>query len=140
MAPKYPLGTKSANGAYAIGKNGHTLPLEYVPMLGSLLKGASNFDYGGGRNYSGNPINPSNSGSSTPAQGSAAPGFQWQFPQYSQTWAFTPPAPSPYTLPPAFDPKSPTGYAKDVPVKKTSTRSKTALSPFSLPDLMTKYK
>ena len=29
--------------------------------------------------------------------------FSWQFPQYSQTWAFTPPAPSKFTLPPPFD-------------------------------------
>lgn len=34
----------------------------------------------------------------------AAP--QWTFPQYSQTWAFTPPTPSPMQLPPPFDPKT----------------------------------
>lgn len=27
--------------------------------------------------------------------------INWQFPQYSQTWAFTPPTPKPYVLPPA---------------------------------------
>jgi uncharacterized membrane protein YgcG len=32
----------------------------------------------------------------TPAQAG------WQFPQYSQTWAFTPPAPTPLMLPPPF--------------------------------------
>jgi hypothetical protein len=26
----------------------------------------------------------------------------WAFPQYSQTWAFTPPAAPPVTLPPVF--------------------------------------
>jgi hypothetical protein len=31
--------------------------------------------------------------------------FSWQFPQYSQTWAFTPPAPTPYPYPQPFDPK-----------------------------------
>jgi hypothetical protein len=29
----------------------------------------------------------------------------WKFPQYSQTWAFTPPAPTPYPTPQPFDPK-----------------------------------
>jgi hypothetical protein len=29
----------------------------------------------------------------------------WTFPQYSQTWAFTPPAPTPYPDPQPFDPK-----------------------------------
>ena len=29
----------------------------------------------------------------------------WQFPQYSQTWAFTPPEPTPYPYPQPFDPK-----------------------------------
>ena len=28
----------------------------------------------------------------------------WKFPQYSQTWAFTPPAPTPYQYPQPFDP------------------------------------
>jgi hypothetical protein len=31
--------------------------------------------------------------------------FSWQFPQYSQTWAFTPPEPTPYPYPQPFDPK-----------------------------------
>lgn len=31
--------------------------------------------------------------------------MNWQFPQYTQTWAFTPPTPPPYTLPPPFDTK-----------------------------------
>ncbi len=29
----------------------------------------------------------------------------WKFPQYSQTWAFTPPEPTPYSYPQPFDPK-----------------------------------
>lgn len=29
----------------------------------------------------------------------------WQFPQYSQTWAFTSPEPTPYPYPQPFDPK-----------------------------------
>lgn len=31
--------------------------------------------------------------------------FAWSFPQYSQSWAFTPPAPTPYSYPQPFDPK-----------------------------------
>lgn len=31
--------------------------------------------------------------------------FSWQFPQYTQTWAFTPPTPTPYMNPQPFDPK-----------------------------------
>lgn len=56
---------------------------------------------------------------------------QWQFPQYSQTWAFTPPAPSPYMLPPAFDVNSDSGY------KKVETPKTPALS---IASLMAKYK
>ena len=29
--------------------------------------------------------------------------FAWSFPQYSQTWAFTPPEPTPYPYPQPFD-------------------------------------
>lgn len=31
--------------------------------------------------------------------------FAWTFPQYSQSWAFTPPEPTPYPYPQPFDPK-----------------------------------
>jgi hypothetical protein len=132
MAPKYPLGTKSADGSYAIGKNGHTLPLEYVPLLGSFLRSdKSSFDLGGQGGGSGNS---SSGGFSVPPQ---QPGqsFAWQFPQYSQTWAFTPPAPSAFRLPPAFDPKTSTGYAappKTTTAKPTSTKS-TSTKPASTP-------
>ena len=133
MAPAYPLGTKSANGAYAIGKNGHTLPLESIPLLGSLLKGAGSGAYsggGGGGSSGGN----SSGGFTVPPQ---QPGqsFAWQFPQYSQTWAFTPPAPSAFRLPPAFDPKTSTGYAappKTTTTKPTSTKP-TSTKPASTP-------
>lgn len=39
------------------------------------------------------PNNPANTGQ-----------FAWKFPQYSQTWAFTPPEPTPYPYPQKFDP------------------------------------
>lgn len=50
--------------------------------------------------------------------GGGMPNALWTFPQYSQTWAFTPPPASGYTLPPAFDINSDTGYA--APRKSTS--------------------
>jgi hypothetical protein len=37
--------------------------------------------------------------------GSGSGKFAWTFPQYSQSWAFTPPAPTPYPYPQPFDPK-----------------------------------
>lgn len=140
MANIFPFGTKSANGTYATSSTGKIMPLEYVPYLGVGLRNNSSWKTtsGNGGGGGGSGSSGSSSGATNPSQGQGAPAFQWQFPQYSQTWAFTPPAPSPYNMPPAFDPKSPTGYAKDLPVKKTKN-SKTALSPFSLPDLMTKY-
>lgn len=66
-------------------------------------------------------------GSGTGGGGQAPAAAQWKFPQYSQTWAFTPPAPTPYVLPPAFDRESDTGYAKSA-------------SGLSLSGLMAKYK
>jgi len=35
--------------------------------------------------------------------GTAPQTLAWSFPQYSQTWAFTPPAPDYPSLPPPFD-------------------------------------
>jgi hypothetical protein len=45
-----------------------------------------------------------------PLQQPAPRQFTWEFPQYSQTWAFTPPTPQPVTLPPAFNAAT---YGKD---------------------------
>jgi hypothetical protein len=65
--------------------------------------------YGGGNGGGGNPqiedpalppYDPNNpNGGQQPQQ------QDWTFPQYSQTWAFTPPAPTPYPDPQPFDPK-----------------------------------
>jgi hypothetical protein len=128
MAPKYPLGTKSAGGAYAIGTNNHTLPLEHVPLLGSLIRGLGGGNSGGSGSSGGN--SSSGGGFTVPPQ---QPGqsFAWQFPQYSQTWAFTPPAPSAFRLPPAFDPKSKTGYAEPPKTTTKPTSAKTASTPFA---------
>ena len=48
---------------------------------------------GGGKKNPKPPVNP-------PTQ---AEKFQWQFPQYTQTWAFTPPEPTPYMYPQPFN-------------------------------------
>jgi hypothetical protein len=131
MAPLYPLGTKSANGNYAIGKNGHTLPLENVPLLGSLLRSSPSWQANNGGGSSGGSGNSWNGNNPSPPPQQSGQSFAWQFPQYSQTWAFTPPAPSAFRLPPAFDPKSKTGYVEP----KTSTTkpktTKTASTPFT---------
>ncbi len=60
-----------------------------------------------GFNGGGNP--PGTGGEDPPLDPNGPPPeperFSWQFPQYSQTWAFTPPAPTPYPYPQPFDPK-----------------------------------
>lgn len=87
------------NGNYSGGNSGGPAPGSYFPsVFGSSSK-------------------------SPPAAPAPGPAFQWAFPQYSQTWAFTPPAPTPYNLPPKFDPKSPTGYY--TPPKPKASKSKT---------------
>jgi hypothetical protein len=74
----------------------------------------------------------------TPSTAPLGKSFRWSFPQYSQTWAFTPPPnPQSYNSPPAFDPKTSTGYAAP---PKAPTTTKSASTPFSVTDLMAKYK
>lgn len=70
-------------------------------------------DGGGGRRGG----SDSNSSTTTQPPATEAEKFQWQFPQYTQTWAFTPPPPTPYMYPQPFDPKKfgdplPTGKKK----------------------------
>lgn len=56
-----------------------------------------------------------NSTAKPPVAQPAAPApLNWTFPQYSQTWAFTPPAPIPVAAPPAFS---------STAAKKTATGS-----------------
>ena len=43
------------------------------------------------------PVDPNGGGGDINSQ-------YWRFPQYTQTWAFTPPAPTPYPTPQPFDP------------------------------------
>ena len=40
-----------------------------------------------------------------PVQQEQEPQINWSFPQYSQSWAFTPPVAPPYIMPPPFDKK-----------------------------------
>lgn len=72
----------------------------------------------------------------TPA-GPPSSAFSWQFPQYSQTWAFTPPKPTPYDQPPAFD-KSKyggTGLGAFKPSKQAAPAPN-----MSIQELMAKYR
>jgi hypothetical protein len=75
---------------------------------------------GGGMNMGGGQAR-----APAPSQPSPAPSVPgWTFPQYSQSWAFTPPAPTPYNPPPAFGSPAP---------------KPGALTPFSLTELQKKY-
>lgn len=49
--------------------------------------------------------NTTTPGTTTPGGTANPPPAQmyWQFPQYTQSWAFTPPAPTPYEYPQPFD-------------------------------------
>ena len=46
--------------------------------------------------------NDPGTGTGTPPDPTLQYGY-WQFPQYTQRWAFTPPTPSPYSQPQPFD-------------------------------------
>jgi hypothetical protein len=82
--------------------------------------------------------NGSGGGSGSGTGGTPAPApFQWTFPQYSQSWAFTPPTPTPYMNPPRFDPKSSTGYFGMASSTKDGKDSKS--SGLSLMDLWKRY-
>ena len=54
---------------------------------------------GKGNGNGGNPTTPPANPPTTPEK------FAWQFPQYTQSWAFTPPTPTPYEYPQPFDTK-----------------------------------
>lgn len=60
----------------------------------NLLPGGAGAGGGGGGKKPKPPVTP-------PTQPES---YQWTFPQYSQTWAFTPPTPTPYINPPPFNP------------------------------------
>lgn len=61
----------------------------------NLLPGGAGAGGGGGGKKPKPPVTP-------PTQPES---YQWTFPQYSQTWAFTPPNPTPYLNPAPFDTK-----------------------------------
>lgn len=64
------------------------------------------FDFGGGRGMGGGAGGGGGKKPQTPVVPPTQPeSYQWTFPQYSQTWAFTPPNPTPYMNPAPFDVK-----------------------------------
>lgn len=64
------------------------------------MEGNGMGNYGGGGHGGGGKKPPT-----TPPPTDPNSQFSWQFPQYTQTWAFTPPTPTPYMNPQPFDPK-----------------------------------
>ena len=78
-----------------------------------------NFHGGGWRNKD----KPPGTGTGTGTPPATQQPFSWAFPQYSQTWAFTPPTPTPYMNPPPFD--AATYDTKKKTTTKTPTKTPT---------------
>ena len=85
---------------------------KYAPA-GTALPGTFGAWESAIRGYRGNGRDDTGGGSvpgGTPGGGAGTPNVMtWAFPQYSQTWAFTPPMAPPVTLPPTFNKSA---YAK----------------------------
>lgn len=64
--------------------------------------GASGFGANGNNSGSGSGNKPGNQNPVVGSKPNIKP--SWRFPKYSQTWAFTPPPPSPIYVPKPFDP------------------------------------
>jgi hypothetical protein len=110
----------------------------YRPSNGKYFTQAERDARGGG----GEDNDPTRGGTGTGTGGATNPqGFSWSFPQYSQSWAFTPPNPSPYMNPPKFDPKSSTGYLGVGSTSDKDKKNKTSMSSasMSLMDLWKRY-
>lgn len=74
---------------------------------------------GGRTNDQGQPRPGGGGGGGGPGGGGADPRqFTWSFPQYSQTWAFTPPPAPPLTMPPVFRKSSYESSGKEKEKKK----------------------
>lgn len=83
-------------------------PLEFTPFMRTPLMnpGASPGGFSsGGRRSRGGGSSTGNGGGSNNGGGTSTPptGPTWAFPQYTQTWAFTPPTPVSYPAPPPFN-------------------------------------
>jgi hypothetical protein len=126
----------SGRGYVTSKKTGHSMPMEYHPLFAMLGVGG-----GGGSSSGSSGRNRDNDTPAAPPP-AAGPAYTWSFPQYSQTWAFTPPAgPQTYAAPPKFDPKSETGYASPPRTTALPTpRNSRTRAPFSITDLMGRYK
>lgn len=82
----------------------------------SAVDGAGRRARGGG----GGGVTPPTTGGPGPMPNNSGTGMEWQFPQYTQTWAFTPPTPPPYNYPSPFDPAKYGNPLKAKQVKKNT--------------------
>ena len=88
-------------GSYA----GHPSYVNAMDYYGNGMSRAGNHGGGGNPQIEDPPLPPVDPNDPN-GDGSGNAGQQyWKFPQYSQTWAFTPPTPTPYEYPQPFDPK-----------------------------------
>lgn len=80
--------------------NMHFNPYAFFSALDR--SGSAGYKGGAGGGAATNTTTP---GTTTPGGTASPPPAQmyWQFPQYTQSWAFTPPAPTPYEYPQPFD-------------------------------------
>jgi hypothetical protein len=109
------LGLPEGSDPFAFQGNGRNIP--FNKLLWNI--GAPG-GYQGGWNGVGRP-RTGGGGGSTGGSGPTSPPPptpsvpRWAFPDYTQDWAFTPPAPQWYPAPPPFDPKK---YTSSIPTKK----------------------
>lgn len=98
LTPGQAVRQAAQNQATAVGRNPGSFG-SAMPMLLAYMRSKGRLGGGGGGGDGGNPTAP-------PAQPpTEAQKFAWQFPEYTQSWAFTPPTPTPYEYPQPFDPK-----------------------------------
>jgi hypothetical protein len=109
------LGLPEGSNPFAFQDNGRNIPFHKLLWnIGS--PGGYGSWKGGGRTYTGNPGGPgtgTGGGTTSPPPPPSVP--RWAFPDYTQDWAFTPPAPQWYPAPPPFDASK---YPAATPPKK----------------------
>jgi hypothetical protein len=106
-----PFGFQKPSGGDGFGSLFYSMgmPGKYSGRITSVYQDQFNNALLNGRDP--NEIMPWGSGSKNAAAKMAPPveekpQIQWAFPQYSQTWAFTPPVAPPYIMPPPFNKKT----------------------------------
>lgn len=97
MTPREAAMAAAKNQAKAAARNPGSFA-SALPILMAYGQAKMNAGGGGGGDGGGNPTDPT-------APPTDQKSLYWQFPQYTQSWAFTPPEPTPYMYPQPFDPK-----------------------------------